>query len=245
MTILTCHELGHYLQTLRYRVYSSLPYFIPLPLPEPSFGTMGAVIAMDGTIPNRRALFDIGISGPLAGLVPTLFCCYYGILWSSVAPSIPGETEYNDPLLLKWMITMIHGELAPDLAVYIHPIGMAGWAGLLLTTLNLMPVSQLDGGHIFYALLGRNACVCSWLLMLIGGLAIIYFGLWNLMLVYFLLFIFGVEHPPTENDNQNKPGIFRQLLGWATLAFIIVGFTPMPISIDFQAVPPRIPTFYV
>lgn len=231
MTILICHETGHFLQTLRYRVTASYPFFIPMPFPP--FGTMGAVIAMSSNMRDRRALFDIGISGPLAGLVPTIIFCVLGLHWSEVLPLPPGPREYlGEPLLFKFIIRHIIGELPPGHDVFLHPMAFAGWVGLLITSLNLFPIGQLDGGHIFYALLLKKSHrVTPWILKL-GALAAIYMAVvhanpaWTLMIV--LLFIMGPKHPPTADDNVPL-GRVRTILGWATLAFVLIGFTPTPI----------------
>lgn len=230
MFILTCHELGHYIQTRRYRVRSSLPYFIPMPLGP--FGTLGAVIAMDGRIPNPRALFDIGISGPLAGLVPTVFCLYYGIKWSYFGPLTSGsEMLFGEPILFKAFSYWFFGPTPPDVILYAHPLAMAGWVGLLLTSLNLMPFSQLDGGHVFYALLGRRAARYSWLIFYSIVVLIVWYQLWHWMLILFLISFIGVTHPPTANDTITlNPS--RRVLGWCTLAFIFFGLTPTPISLN-------------
>ena len=236
MTILICHEAGHFLQALRYRVTASYPYFIPMPFSP--IGTMGAVIAMSSNMRDRRALFDIGISGPLAGLVPTIIFCVLGLHWSEVLPLPLGPREYlGEPLLFKFIIRHVIGELPPGHDVFLHPTAFAGWVGLLITSLNLFPIGQLDGGHIFYALLLKKSYrVAPWILKF-GALAALYITvayanpIWILMIV--LLFIMGPKHSPTANDNVPL-GRARIILGWATLTFVLIGFTPMPI---FQADP--------
>jgi Zn-dependent protease len=228
MLILTCHEMGHYLQSRRYRVSASLPYFIPLPPVISLFGTMGAIIRMDGRIPNRRALFDIGISGPLAGLVPTLIFCVIGVQQAYVAPG-QGGYQLGDPLLMTWLTRFFFGEIPDGTTRYLNSVGMAGWFGLFLTTLNLFPIGQLDGGHVFYAILGKRAPDFSMMLftLLVAYVIISQHYFWILMLV--LLWLMNPKHPSTQNDTP-KIGLFRTLLGWATLAFIIVGFTLTPIT---------------
>jgi len=235
MFILSCHELGHFLQTRRYGIRSSLPYFIPMPFGP--LGTLGAVIAMDGRIPHRKALFDIGISGPLAGLVPTFFCLYFGIQWSQIVPSIPGDgLKLGEPLLLQWMVQWMYGPLPPDLDVMLHPIAMAGWVGLLLTSLNLMPIGQLDGGHIFYALLGKRAASAAWGVFYLLIVLVAVFQLWHWILILLILSMIGVAHPSTANDAVPLTPL-RRLLGWGTLAFVLIGFTPTPLQ--FNDSPPQ------
>ncbi|MDR0704500.1 MAG: site-2 protease family protein [Planctomycetaceae bacterium] len=230
MFILTCHELGHFIQMRRYGVQSSLPYFIPMPIGP--FGTLGAVIAMDGHIPNARALFDIGISGPLAGLIPTLFCLYFGIQWSYFIPvSLSGDITFGNPLLFQSMIYWIFGPTPSDVFLYLHPVGLAGWVGLFLTSLNLMPFGQLDGGHIFYALLGRRASSISWTVFYAVIILVIWFKLWHWSLILILLAWIGITHPPTANETVKLTPL-RRILGWGILAFIVFGVTPTPIIIN-------------
>lgn len=235
MTILVCHEGGHFLQALRHRVPASLPYFIPMPLSL--FGTLGAVIAMSPRIRDRRALFDIGVTGPLAGLIPTLLFCWLGLQWSYVGPITPGGQRFGDPLLFKWLYLWHFGPLPPGFDVYLHPVAWAAWVGMLITALNLIPIGQLDGGHVLYALLRRRAhLVASGLL--IGGFAAaaVYYWWWLPMLV--LLVLIGPRHPPTADD-QAPLGPGRSLLGWLTLALMVVGFTPEPIIFDEPPAAPQ------
>jgi membrane-associated protease RseP (regulator of RpoE activity) len=230
MLILTCHELGHFIQMQRYGVRSSLPYFIPMPIGP--FGTLGAVIAMNGRIPNNRALFDIGISGPLAGLIPTLICLYYGIKWSYFIPSsLSEDMTFGNPLLFQSMVYWIFGSVPSDVILHLHPVGLAGWVGLFLTSLNLMPFGQLDGGHVFYALLGRRAINVSWAVFYAVIILVIWFRLWHWSLILILLAWIGIAHPPTANENMKLTPL-RRILGWGILAFIVLGFTPTPIIIN-------------
>ena len=227
MFILTCHELGHYIQSRRYRVQSSLPFFLPMPIGP--FGTFGAVIAMDDEVPNSRALFDIGISGPLAGLIPTLIFLYYGIQWSHIGPRQPCVFDFSDPLLFQWAVFWIFGHIPPDMTLHWHPVAFAAWVGLLLTALNLMPFGQLDGGHIFYALLGRKSVFFVYCIFIAAIIAVIWFQLWHWSLLLVLIMLIGIEHPPTANDAMRLT-FFRRCLGWATLLFVFIGFTPAPLN---------------
>ena len=158
MTILVCHEMGHFIQAYRYGVYASFPYFIPMPLPP--LGTLGAVIAMEPRMGHRRALFDIGISGPLAGLVPTVIFLIVGLRHSGW--EIPSEEALRNawfigrPLLFRFLENLILGPVPRGYAVDYDPVAFAGWVGLLITSLNLIPIGQLDGGHILYALLRKR-----------------------------------------------------------------------------------------
>jgi membrane-associated protease RseP (regulator of RpoE activity) len=228
MWILLSHELGHYVQARRYRVPASLPYFIPIPAPP--LGTMGAVISMRGNMGDRRALFDIGISGPLAGLVPALICTIVGLRWSSVGVVPNGaHGALGDPLLFQFFVRWFFGPLAPGQDVFLHPLAYAGWVGVLITSVNLIPIGQLDGGHILYAILRRKAHLVAMVFLLAALGAVIYTHSyqWSLMLV--LLMLMGPRHPPTAND-EVPLGTGRIVLGYLTLAFVIIGFTPRPFN---------------
>jgi len=222
MGILLCHEMGHYIQARRYRVPASFPYFIPFPISP--IGTMGAVIAMRGHIGDRKALYDIGISGPLAGLVPTLICCWLGITWSEV---VVRPDNMGEPLLFQWMVRWYFGPLAPGETVYIHPVAFAGWVGLFLTGLNLFPIGQLDGGHVLYALLREKAHVIAWIVVIGSLVAMVISGAYFWLLMLTLIILIGPAHPPTAND-EAPLGIGRIILGWLTLAFVVISFTPTP-----------------
>lgn len=231
MTILVCHEMGHFLQTRRYSVPASLPWFLPLPLPP--IGTLGAVIGMDARVGDRKALFDIGISGPLAGLVPTLIFLIMGLQDASVQrlnPLAQPDVMYGEPLLFRFLAWLKFGPIPEDHIVVIGPMAFAAWVGLLVTSLNLMPIGQLDGGHILYALLRRNAHFIASALLFAAIGAVIAFRLYGWSPILFLLFLMGPKHPPTANDYAPL-GMWRILLGWLTLAFIFIGFTPMPLQV--------------
>jgi len=224
MTILLCHEMGHFLQARRYGVYCSLPYFMPVPVPP--IGTFGAVIAMQSRMGHRRALFDIGITGPLMGLVPTLLFCLLGLYWSE--PTTKESSIYvGSSLLFQWLAQWTHGPLPPDHALALHPLAFAGWFGLLITSLNLLPIGQLDGGHILYALLRRHAVKVATAVLLAAIVAIGMFQLLNWMLMLLLVMFMGPGHPPTANDDEPL-GLGRYILGWLTLGFVLLGFTPNP-----------------
>jgi membrane-associated protease RseP (regulator of RpoE activity) len=228
MTILVCHEMGHFIQAYRHGVYASLPYF--LPMPGSYFGTLGAVIAMEPRMGHRKALFDIGITGPLAGLVPTFIFLIVGLHCSKFGEPFKANVVLGTPLLFDYLADWFLPPAVPGKALHLDPMAFAGWVGLLITSLNLIPIGQLDGGHVLYALLRQKANkVASFLLLLAVFLVAWNFKelyVWMVMLI--LLMIMGPIHPPTANDNEPL-GLFRIVLGWLTLAFIVVGFTPTPI----------------
>jgi membrane-associated protease RseP (regulator of RpoE activity) len=223
--ILLAHEMGHFLQTLRYRVPASLPYFIPVPILLT--GTMGAVIGMEGSRADRKQLFDIGLSGPLAGLLVALPIIWFGI--KEATPADPNaEFVLGDPLLFK----LLRDYLRPDLAASVvlnknTPLLMAGWVGMLITGLNMLPISQLDGGHVIYGLFGRQSRLVARAFLIAAILTIVmgdHYYNWTVMLV--LVILLGVDHPPTRDDNV-RLGPVRTVIGLASLAIPVLCFTPV------------------
>jgi Zn-dependent protease len=228
MSILLAHEMGHYLQARRYGVPASYPFFIPMPITP--FGTMGAVIVQGAGVADRKQMFDIAISGPLAGLVLAIPITYFGLDQAKVAVIPPNAASmiYGDPLILQWMIKYIHGPLADNETIMLNPMLFAGWVGIFITALNLIPIGQLDGGHILYMLIGRRAHKVAMGLLFSAVAYMLWSGQMSYMLIVILLFLFGPKHPPTADDRVPL-GRMRIILGWLTLGFIIIGFTPTPI----------------
>jgi membrane-associated protease RseP (regulator of RpoE activity) len=226
MGILLAHELGHYLVARRHGVDVTLPYFIP----APSFiGTFGAFIKMRSPARDPRMLLDIGAAGPLVGVVVSIPLVALGLSLSEIK-QIEGQvgTNLGDSILL-WLISwLVVGPIPPGYDVVIHPVGFAGWIGLLVTSLNLLPVGQLDGGHVVYALLGERQNRIS-KFVFVGLLALGVLG-WEGWLVWgVLLFIMGFRHPPPVEwwvplDRK------RKVIGWVTMAVFILTFIPVPFS---------------
>jgi membrane-associated protease RseP (regulator of RpoE activity) len=235
MTILLTHELGHYLMARKYRVPATLPYFIPLPLPP--FGTMGAVIKMGGYIPDRRALFDIGAAGPFAGFVMILPAIVIGLKLSQVQEVASlGESSISlgDSLLFTFLARIVKGPLEPGKDIILHPLAFAGWVGLLVTALNLLPIGQLDGGHIMYALFWKKSKIIS-ILFYITLLIIclfFYFG-WFLLVVVLAVIR---KHPPTQNDSIPLDRR-RKLAGLFAIFLFILAFTPVPFGFGEGLIP--------
>lgn len=228
MGILVAHEMGHFLQAVRYRVPASLPFFIPVPAFFSPLGTMGAVIGLQGSQANRKELFDIGLSGPLAGLVVALPVTAVGILLGEKYVPISGTEfqHYADPLIVRWMIAWLRPEIA-GAEMTLNPLLLAGWVGMLITGLNMLPVSQLDGGHVIYALFGKKSYFIARLFVM-GAIAFIVISnqlSWILMLL--LVMMIGIEHPPTSDDSVEL-GPFRRALGLCSLAIPVLCFTPIP-----------------
>jgi len=228
--ILLAHEMGHFWQTVRHRIPASYPLCIPLPIN--AFGTMGAVIGMDGLRANRREIFDIGIAGPLAGLIVAIPVMWYGVkhlTLEAAAPDLPNELYLNSPLIVQWMMQWIH----PDWNLntewirvsHVNAQFMAGWVGMLITGLNMMPISQLDGGHTIYALFGKDAhgiarsfiIFCILFVVIYLDQAIV----WAPMLI--LVIVIGVHHPPTADDTV-EIGPVRKTIGYASLIIPVICF---------------------
>jgi membrane-associated protease RseP (regulator of RpoE activity) len=228
MSILLAHEMGHYIVGRRYNAPVSLPYFIPLPFIG-LFGTMGAVIVQRAPFEDRRSLFDIGVAGPLAGLVVALPLLVYGLATSKVGPIPPGSLMEGNSILYLAIKYLIFGKILPGhgLDVSLNPVAWAAWAGLLVTSLNLLPIGQLDGGHTLYALLGKRAWpVAIGVVLLLLAMGFVWQG-WFLWAI--LVLVFGVRHPAPLND-LSPMGLKRTLVGIGVLVLFVLTFTPIPIS---------------
>jgi membrane-associated protease RseP (regulator of RpoE activity) len=229
--ILVVHEGGHYVMCRRYRVPSTLPYFIPLPPMISFLGTLGAVIRMRLQTGERKVLYDIGIAGPLAGLCVALPVSCWGLAHSRIVPTpAPGTSlELGDSLIFHLLQRIFVGPLGPGQDVLLHPVALAGWAGMFVTGLNLIPVGMLDGGHVVYGLFGRRAFWVN--IAAMAGIAVLGITVFRFWLAWFvLLIVIGVRHPATalpggEIDRR------RVLLGLATLVIFALCFVPRPIHI--------------
>lgn len=241
MAILLCHELGHYALAVYHRVPTTLPYFIP----GPPFlvGTFGAFIRMYGMPRSRRALFDVGAAGPWAGLVVALPAVALGLSWSEVHPlaALPdGGLVLGDSILFSALTRWILGVDPSAATIVLHPVALAGWFGLFVTFLNLLPVGQLDGGHVIYALFGRRHHRIARTFFLVV-LALGFFGwegwfLWAIMLA----FAIGVRHPDTA-DAETPLDPRRRLAAWLTLGVFALTFMPVPLSVTEPAAPRHVP----
>ncbi|MBM3323641.1 site-2 protease family protein [candidate division WOR-3 bacterium] len=222
--VLGSHELAHYLAARRLGVAATLPYF--LPVPHPMTGTMGAFIRITSPVPSRSALVRVGFAGPLVGFLVALPVSLIGLLLSQpVVKSATRGIELGSPLVFLMLSKLTHPNLAPELDLMLHPMAFAGWLGLFVTALNLLPVGQLDGGHIAYAVFGRNWSRYS--LVVIGLLLVMgFFWLgWPFWAV--LVVVFGLRHPPPLDDVTPLSRADRWL-AIAALALIILTFTPTP-----------------
>jgi len=228
MAILLSHEMGHFFMSRRHNVDSTLPYFIPGP--PPIIGTFGAIIKMRSPIWDKRALLDIGAAGPLAGLVITIPILIYGLSISDVK-IVPSSTEgifFGDSLLSSLIVKLKFGVLPKGHEVFLNPVAFAGWIGLLITSMNLLPIGQLDGGHIAYAVFGRHQKKVSGVI-LIGLIAagIMWWEGWLLWAA--LSVLFGLRHPPPAYP-MIPLSRGRKLIGVLCMIVFIVTFIPVPVS---------------
>jgi len=222
--ILGSHEMGHYIACRRYGIEATLPFFIPGPT---LIGTFGAVIRIRSPFTNRRALFDVGVAGPLAGFIVALPVLAFGLSHSTVLHSRPRQDEIGLPscLLLDLAIGHFFKDLGAGDIVELHPVVVAAWVGLLATFLNLLPVGQLDGGHMLYALSRRYHRPVS--LAAIGGLVAcgLWFGGFHLILFGVLWAAIGPRHPPVVDETEAL-GWGRVLVALVALAIFVLCFIP-------------------
>jgi len=235
MAILLTHEMGHYLTSRHYGVRASLPYFIPAPPIIFMIGTFGAFINMRSPILRRGPLLEIGAMGPIAGFVVAVVAVIAGLLHSSVQPtSALDGVKLGSPLLLQALGALLVDMPSEGYDLVLHPVAFAGWIGLFVTALNLLPIGQLDGGHITYALFGRRHRVISIVTVLslgaIGSLGIFGVEAWPGWLVWGILgAVLGLRHPPVID--QSSPLTRRQrLIALASAAIFGLTFTPVPFS---------------
>jgi membrane-associated protease RseP (regulator of RpoE activity) len=231
LSILGAHEMGHYIACRWYGVRATLPYFIPVPLPP--VGTFGAFIKIKSPIPSRRALFDIGIAGPLAGFVfaaPAAFIAHYFATPSSLSEVPEGAITIHSPLLFQFFERMFN---LPE--VELNPVWWAAWVGVFMTALNLLPVGQLDGGHVTYAVFGRRGHRLTAWASYISVIALAVFsvksGAWNWVAFAALLtLVIRVGHPPVVDEGEPL-GMARVLVAIIGLLVFALSFLPFPITI--------------
>ena len=230
MGILLSHELSHFFASKRHHTRATLPYFIPAPITL--IGTFGAFIKMKSPIVTRKALIDIGVSGPIAGFLLSLVASVVGLTYSTVVPltkAREGVLSLGDSLLFNFLSYLVVGAVPHTHEILLHPVAFAGWIGFFVTSLNLIPVGQLDGGHVAYAFLKERHRVVS--VVLVGTL--ILFGLffwegWALWGV--LMVVLGIKHPPVIYWEVPLDGR-RRLLGLLAFIILLITFIPSPFKI--------------
>lgn len=231
LAILGTHEMGHYLAARRHGAAVTLPYFIPFPIS--AIGTMGAVIRLKAPLKNRRALLDMGVAGPLAGMAVAIPVLLYGLATSEVGPAPPGTyIQEGNSILYGLFKFLVFGRWLPadGLDVQLNMVAWAGWVGLLVTALNLIPVGQLDGGHVVYTLLGRRASLIFW--PVIGGLLVLALfynvTLWWVWAI--LLFFLGRQYAVPLDDVTRLDRPRAAIAVFALILFFLI-FMPNPLQV--------------
>ena len=227
LSILLVHEFGHYFAARRFGVDATLPYFIPFPS---LIGTMGAVIKTRTPVPHSRALLYIGAMGPLPGFIVSFFLAAYGISVSSIhpLPVVPPDTVpvFGDSILFAGLVHFFHGTIPAGSDIYLSPFAWAGWIGFLITGLNLMPIGQLDGGHVLFALIGRKQRYAGWMSFLALVILSFFWPGWILWLIIALL-VLMIGHPPVGEESELT--YKEKIMGWSCLAVLLMTFIPVPV----------------
>ena len=231
MSILIIHEMGHYFISKKHGIATSLPFFLPVP-PVLNFniGTFGALISSRDPMPNKKALFDVGIAGPIAGFLVAIPVTILGIATATVVPEVPfdqlpsgvvnfGNSLLIDPIITRWLL-----QIPAGYTIEMTPLLFAGWVGLLITSINLLPAGQLDGGHIFRAILGEKQKYAGWI-----AIFIMIFTGWFFFAII-IIFLMGMMHPPPLNDNT-EVDLKRKLLFFVALAILLMSYIPYPITV--------------
>ncbi len=221
MTILMAHEMGHYLTCRYYGIDASLPYFIPW-----ITGTMGAFIRIRSRIPDRGSLLEVGIAGPIAGFVFAVPAFVIALINSKFVATPEHYFGFGEPLIFKALAAILRKSPGPGMDLHLHPIGYAAWFGFFATALNLLPVGQLDGGHVSYSLLrGLHSKISRAIVYVMIPVGFIYWEGW-IVWTAVLLFL-GLRHPMTIDDEL--PVLPRHVwLGWIGVAMFVLCFTPVP-----------------
>jgi len=226
MAVLSAHEAGHYVAARLHGIPATLPFFMPVPVLLT--GTLGAVIGMEGARANRRQLFDIALAGPLAGLAVALPLVAYGLL-AGGGPD--ADNPFAMPPLARWLQGFVRPDLPAATSVAPNWALMAGWVGLLVTGLNMIPLSQLDGGHICRAVFGRRGDWVARTVLLASMAAVVVAGRYNWVVMLVLVTLMGVDHPPIRDEHRPLGG-WRTALGLAAFLIPLVTFMPEPMRLD-------------
>lgn len=226
MSILVVHELGHYIAARYHRVMVTPPYFIPAPS---IIGTFGAFIKIKSPLPDRNSLIDIGAAGPLAGIAVAIPVLVIGLILSEAREVVQlSGISLGTSILFEFLTRVVHGAIPEGYDIVLHPVAFAGWIGMLVTALNLLPVGQLDGGHIAYALFGdRYSGVSRVFPILLVPMGILWEG-WIIWAI--LLILLGTGHPPPM-DIHTELSSGRKAVGIVSFIIFILCFTPVPVKL--------------
>ena len=229
LSILGIHEMGHYLISKRHNLETSLPYFIPIPPPF-ILGTFGALISTREPIPNRKALLDVGVSGPICGFIVAILVSIIGLFLMQQNPiPVPADAEGGFIIVYPLILQGLSNFFTIPSDIIIHPTLFAGWVGFFLTSVNLLPLGQLDGGHVARALLKDKHKYASWAVIIMILILGLFWTGW-LFYAFFLIFLIGTQHQPPLNEiTPLDPR--RKIIGIIALVIFIICFAPIPIIV--------------
>ena len=229
LLILTFHEFGHYFAARHHRVLSTLPFYLPVPF---GIGSFGAVIALKSPLLNRRMVFDVGVAGPLAGFLVALPIFIYGIWNSEVGPLAPmmGQTilQEGKSILYAGLLWLSKGPIPDGHDIFLNPIAWAGWLGMFITALNLVPIGQLDGGHVLFSMFGAGHRKIA-RLAFAGLLGLCLFTNSFILFAILVFFLVKLDHPPSVDDRP-KLDLKRLCIGWVTILIFLLTFVPSPVT---------------
>lgn len=223
LAIVGAHETAHYFAAKKHNVKATLPYFVPAPT---LIGTFGAVINVKSAIPDKNALFDLGVSGPIVGFIVTIPVLIIGILLSTVVPLQQNMLTFYPPLLMQIVMYFVSPQIPSGYELFVHPVAFAGWVGIIITMLNLMPVAVLDGGHISRSLF--NTKVHQY--VSVAGIIVTVLLGWYAMAILMALFLLMAKTHPGALDNVSKLSRNRKIIAVLTLVIFILCLTPAPQS---------------
>ena len=229
MAILTCHELGHYFVSRKEGMITTLPFFIPMPLHF--LGTFGAVIRMKSLVPSRKSLLKVGLSGPLAGFIVAIPICIIGVYLSDIrpAPDTTGFLKLGDSLLFMIFARLIHPSIPAGYDLFVHPVAFAGWIGLFVTSMNLIPIGQLDGGHVLYSIFLKRR---RYLYIPIFGALIALGFLWAGWFFWILIAFFIARRDPVIQDTITPLTVKERAYAIIPLVILVLTFVPQPFVIS-------------
>ncbi len=233
MFILMMHEMGHYVTSRIHRVKATLPYFIPAPNVINMIGTFGAFIKMKSPIYDKRALLDIGAAGPVCGFIVSIPTLIIGLKLSHIAPALPTggfNIQIGSSLIVHIFAQLFTPPVPAGFYLDLHPVAFAGWIGMFVTSLNLIPIGQLDGGHVAYAVMGEKYhAMTNMILMFLVLMGIFFWKGWLMWAI--IIFFLGKKHPPSLNPylELDKP---RKILAWIVLGIFFLTFIPVPFRIS-------------
>lgn len=226
MLILGGHELGHYFAAKKNNVEATFPYFIPAPH---LIGTFGAVIKMKSPIKDKNSLVEIGAAGPIVGFILATIALLIGLSLSKITPFKDGGLLLGDSILVHFLTKLYFPSIPKDSEILLHPVAFAGWIGYFITAINLLPIGQLDGGHITYALFQKKYRFIAYITfatIVVAGLLWLGWIIWGVLIII----IIGFRHPPPL-DNISEPTLRNRIIGYISFLIFLITFVPNPFQL--------------